>query len=345
MCLIQCRRSIPCACPAHRVSRLLFGRLAKIKNVLLPQPTWFHALGAMATLAWPCRVSATCSREREHGTHQFRSVERLIGALIVLLCCLSRPAGAQDVIQQLSPWGRFEPGAWKLVRVLTENFNEQGAAAGTNTSDCKTTLLDADDDGITLEMRVCVEMAGKRFDGEPQTIKQNYYGEKQSRALKLKEPAPGQVTIEDRKINCQVREVELPNADGKTIAKIYYSPSVPPYVLKRESTSTDSEGKKILSEITVSVQALDMPCKISGALHNAAYVKTVQKTPKGTIYTLAVTCPEIPGGIVSHTSKELDPSGRLIRRSTLELLDYSAEPEKSRAGVFGRKRASRYRGN
>ena len=71
-------------------------------------------------------------------------------------------------------------------------------------------------------------------------------------------------------------------------------------------------------------------------MRSAVYVKTLQKTPKGTIYTLAVVCPDIPGGIVSNSSKELDSSGRLIRRSTLELVDYNTEPEKSRTSLFGR---------
>jgi hypothetical protein len=229
--------------------------------------------------------------------------------------------------------------------VVTESFNEQGSVAGTNTSDYKTTLLDTDDDGVTLEMRVCVEVAGKRFDGEPQTIKQNYYGEQQSPGLKIKDPAAGQVTIEGRTIPCQVREIESSNANGKTTTTIYYSATAPPYVLKRESATTDLEGKNIVSETNVSVQALEMPCRILGAMRSAAYVKTLQKTPKGTIYSLAFICPEIPGGIVSNSSKELDSSGRLVRRSTLELVDFNTEPEKGRTGIFGRKRPPRNRGN
>jgi hypothetical protein len=269
----------------------------------------------------------------------------LIGASIVF--CLFSPAFAQETPPptQLNPWGQFEPGAWKLVRVVTENFNDQGAVAGTNTSDYKTTLLDADDDGVTLETKVCVEVAGKRFDGEPQTIKQNYYGEQQSPGLKIKDPAAGQVTIEDRKIPCQVRQIDSSNPNGKTSTTIYYSATAPPYVLKRESVTTDLDGKNIISETNVSVQALEMPCKILGAMRSAAYVKTLQKTPKGTIYSLAVICPEIPGGIVSNSSKELDSSGRLVRRSTLELVDFNTEPEKSRTGILGRKRQSRNRGN
>ena len=302
MSLTQLRRRTPCAGTAQESYGLLFGRLAKIKDVL-------------------------------------------IGASIIF--CLVSQALAQETPPppQLHPWGQFEPGAWKLVRVVTESFNEQGSPAGTSTNDYKTTLLDTDDDGVTLEMRVCVEVAGKRFDGEPQTIKQNYYGEQQSPGLKLKEPAVGQVTIDDRKIPCQVREIESSSANGKTTTTIYYSATAPPYVLKRESVTTDLEGKNILSETNVSVQALEMPCKILGTTRSAAYVKTLQKTPKGTIYTLAVICPEIPGGIVSNSSKELDSSGRLVRRSTLELVDYNTEPEKSRTSVFGRKRQQRNRGN
>lgn len=256
-----------------------------------------------------------------------------------------RPAAAQEtrLPPQIHPWGLFEPGAWKLVRVVTENLNEQGAVAGTSVSDNKTTLIDKDDDSVTLEMKVCLEVAGKRFDGEPQIIEQGFCGEQQTAALKLKEPTNGQVVVDDRKIPCQVREIESSNANGKTVTTIYYSTTAP-YVLKRESVTTDLEGKNILSETNVSVQALEMPCKILGALRSAAYVKTVQKTPKGTIFTLAVICPEIPGGIVSNSSKELDSNGRLIRRSTLELVDFNAEPEKDRPGPIGRKRPPRNRG-
>jgi hypothetical protein len=245
--------------------------------------------------------------------------------------------------RQLHPWSSFEPGAWKLVRVITENLNEQGAVTQVSTSDSKTTLLDVDDEGVTLEMAVSVEMAGRRFDTQPQKVKQGFHGEQLTPGLKLNDPTPGEVVIEDRKIPCQVQEIETSNPTGKTVTKIYYSLSVPPYILKRDSITTDMEGKNNLSETTVTVQDLDMPCKILGCLHSSAHVKTLQKTPKGVIITLAVICPEIPGGIISHTSKELDSAGRLIRRSTLELVDFSLEPEKDRTNIFNRKRSTRYR--
>jgi hypothetical protein len=276
---------------------------------------------------------------------RYSGIKIILFAASILGCFLATAAAQETPLPpQLHPWGKFEPGSWKLVRVVTESFNDKGAVTGTNISDCRTTLLDVDDDGVTLEMRVCVEVAGKRFDSEPQTIRQGFHGEQQSAALKIKEPTAGQVTIEDRKIPCQVREIESSNTNGKTVATIYYSTSVPPYILKRESVTTDLEGKNILGETSVSVQALEMPCKILGALRNAAYVKTLQKTPKGTVCTLAFISPDIPGGVVSHSSKELDSTGRLVRRSTLELVDFNTDPEKDRPGPLGRKRPARNRG-
>jgi hypothetical protein len=244
---------------------------------------------------------------------------------------------------QIHPWGLFDPGAWKLVRIQTDNFNDRGAVSSSSTSDSKTTLLDIDDKDLSLEVKVCVELAGKRFDNDPQTLKQGFHGEVLGPSLKIKELPDATVAVEERKIPCQVREIEWSDANGKTVSKIYYSATVAPYLLKKESTTTDAEGKSTLSETSVTVQALDMPCKILGCLHGAAYIKTMQKTPKGTVVTLAVACPDVPGGIISYSSKELDTAGRLVRRSTLELVSFSTEPEKDRMGVF-RKRAARHRG-
>jgi hypothetical protein len=271
---------------------------------------------------------------------------QLIVVASALAACFVGTAAAQETSlpPQIHPWASFAPGSWKLVRITAESFNEQGASMGTSVSDSKTTLLDSDEDSVTLEMRVCVEVGGKRIDSKPQIVTQGLYGEQENPALKLKEPTAGQVVIEDRKIPCQVREIQWSDANSRTTVGLYYSTIVAPYVLKRQSVTTDLEGKNVLSETTTSVQTLDMPCKILGVLHSACYMKTVQKTPKGSVVTLAVVCPDIPGGVISHSSKELDPSGRLVRRSTLELVDFKIEPEQQRTGVFGRKRPARYRG-
>jgi hypothetical protein len=243
----------------------------------------------------------------------------------------------------LNPWGKFEVGAWKRIRVTAESFNEQGTLASTNTCDSKITLYDVGDDSLTLEIQACDEIAGKRVERGPKMDKQGFHGEILSPNLKIQESTAGQVEIDDRKIPCQVLKLVSSDASSQTATSIYFSTKLDPHILKRESKTTDLEGKNVLSETTATLLSLDMPHLLDDEIHSAAYLKTVQKTQKGTVVTMAILCPDVPGGIVSHSSKELDTNGRLVRRSTLELLDYGSEPEKDRNGYFGRKRASRHR--
>ena len=66
-----------------------------------------------------------------------------------------------SITSALHPWGRFDPGDWKTVRVITETLNEQGQVVSTTTTDTKTTLVDRDHDGVTLEIQACMEVAGR----------------------------------------------------------------------------------------------------------------------------------------------------------------------------------------
>ncbi len=247
------------------------------------------------------------------------------------------------VSAKLHPWGLFDPGAWKTVRVVTETLNEKGQVVSTSTTDTKTTLVDIDNDGVTLEIQACMEVAGKRFEAEPQTIKQGFHGELLGPNLKLKEPTDGEVVVEGRKISCKVQQLESVVPNGKTVTTISYSATAAPYILKRQSVTADPEGKNAQSETTVEVIALKMPLKVRAETKNGMYVKTVHKNANGVVTTLAVVLPEVPGGVVSNSSKEIDKTGRLVRRSTLELIDYNSEPDTDRSGMFGRKRPPRHR--
>ena len=96
--------------------------------------------------------------------------------------------GKREFRARLHPWGRFAARAWKLVRVVTETLDERGQVVSTSTADTRTTLVGLDDDGVTLEVQACVEVAGKRFQAEPQTVKQGFHGELAVPNLKLSDP-------------------------------------------------------------------------------------------------------------------------------------------------------------
>jgi ribosomal protein L36 len=204
-------------------------------------------------------------------------------------------------------------------------------------------LLSVDKDSITLNVEVIVEVASKQFRSEPQIIKQGFHGEIICEDMKIKEPKAGQVTIEGQKIPCKILQLECPGPTNKTVTNVYYSPKVAPYVLKRESVTSDREGKNVLSTTTSEVVALDMPCKVGAEIKSSAVVWVVCKHPKGTITTQAITSTAVPGGIVSHWSKELGKNCRVVRRSTQELVEYGLVADEQRTGLFGGKRRSRLR--
>jgi hypothetical protein len=275
-------------------------------------------------------------------------MRRLSPCLLALLLSLGtasiaiaaqRPA---DMPAKLHLWGQFQPGAWKKVRVVTETLDEQGRVVSTSTTDTKTTLMEIDAEGVTLEVEACVEVAGKPFDAEPQIIKQGFYGDVASSNVVLKDPVDGFATVDDQKIPCKIQQVESVGPNAKTVTTIYYSTTAAPYVFRRESVVTDAEGKTSL-ETAMEVVALGVPCRVlneSKELRNGSHVKTMQKNAKGTVVTWAVLVSDVPGGVIQHASKEVDKNGRIVRRSVLNLVDYGTTSDQDR-NPFKNKREMR----
>jgi hypothetical protein len=263
----------------------------------------------------------------------------------LLMCLLMFAVGEQSAGQEPGisarhhAWGRFRPGAWKLVRVVSEAMDEHGDVVSTSTTETKTTLNGVDRDAVLLEVEVAVEVAGKQFDGQPRCIRQGFHGDLAGPQIKMQPPRAGQLQIENREVPCYVQQVESVGSDCRTTTTVYYSDSLPPYLLKRVSVTSDAEGKTVLCESTLDVVALDMPQRVMAGIKNSACIKSVQKHAKGTITTVAMTSADVPGGVVYQTSKETDQRGRVVRRSTLELLDYGVTREEEHHGLFGRKRS------
>jgi hypothetical protein len=250
-------------------------------------------------------------------------------------------AQSGGIAREHHPWGRFQPGAWKLVRVTTETF-EDGAAM-TSLTETKTTLKAVDQEGVTLLIEVSVQVAKKRFETQPYLVKQNFFGELTDHKIQTSELDPAEVTIQGREIPCQVYQLEIRNTASQTVTKIYYSDKVEPFILRREIVKSDLETGQKLSETTVEVIATDVPCKVLGDNHNCSKVRWVQEHANGTSTTVADTSTDVPGGTVSHTMKELDAEGQMVRRSSLALVDFGYESDEKRYGLFRRKGSRRSR--
>lgn len=249
------------------------------------------------------------------------------------------PAETATALRQRHPWGRFEPGAWKLVRVVTETLDERGQVVSTSTTESKTTLKNVEDNQVTLLVELVVEIGGRRLDAEPQTVKQGFHGELPGQTVKVTDAGPGTVTIEGREYPCQIEQTESTGANSRTVTRTYYSSTTAPYALKLESVTTDTQTKAVVSETEWQVSSLAIPSRVLRELKIAAHVKSVYRHAKGETTTLSVTSTDVPGGVVCHNAREMDGNGRLVRRSTLELVGYGTEPEEGRGGFWRRARS------
>jgi hypothetical protein len=125
------------------------------------------------------------------------------------------------------------------------------------------------------------------------------------------------------KTPCEVLETTIEGSGTKVVSTAFFSEHVAPFVLRRETKSLGGNPEQVRQQTTVEVLATDLPYRVLTETKSVAYIRTLHRHLKGTTYTLEVYCPEVPGGVVAHSSKELDENGRVIRRSTLELTDYS----------------------
>ncbi len=237
------------------------------------------------------------------------------------------------------PWGRFDPGAWKVVRVVTESFDPQGTEI--STTETRTSLVEIGEDSLTLRMEVVVDVEGTQFRADPKTIEQGFHGEPLAPDMTVERLDDATVTVQDRQVLCQVRRLTYSTATAKTVTVVYFSTLVEPFVFRRKTVKTDPESGDVLSETTVEVVEMNVPCRVLGRTRNTHYIKRVHKHPKGTVTTTAFFCNDVPGGLVCQTLKELDEEERLIRRSSLELIDYGLRPNQRRAPLFSRRHRAR----
>lgn len=248
-------------------------------------------------------------------------------AITVLGAWITLTAGrglAAEVPRLVHPWGRFEPGAWKIVRATTESFDS--GRQSLSVTETRAALEAVDAAGVTLRVEVLVEVAGKRFRPEPQTVRQGFHGEPLTSDLSVNEIGPVQLTVQGRTIDCQMLEVRCSNSGVRTVSKIAYSPTVPPYVFLRESTRTDLSGERVLESSRVEVNVLEVPCRVGLRVLSASQTRAVQAFPSRSVVTLSLISNEVPGGVVCQTAKETDETGRLVRRTTLELVDFGLRP-------------------
>ncbi len=261
----------------------------------------------------------------------------LLGLGLLGLSPLQLRADDAGEQRQAHAWGRFGKGSWRQVRIVTESFDADGKLVNSSTTDNTTTLDEVTSERIALRVEVTVEVAGQKFPSQPQIIRQGYAGESVGQTVSIKPLKMETVTVGDREIVCDTEQVEILGGQSKEVSLVHYSARLTPRVLKRRSTTSDVASGKTVQESVSEVVKLNESHTVMGEPKTAYRVRLVQKSDRGTTTTLSVHVPDVPGEVVRQTSEKMDASGKLERRSKLELVGYGVESDDSFRETGGRR--------
>ena len=77
-------------------------------------------------------------------------------------------AQTRDIPKEHHGWGRFDPGAWRTARIITESFDREGKSSGTTTTIERVTLQRSRRGYAILRIESMLEVGGKTFDSPAQ---------------------------------------------------------------------------------------------------------------------------------------------------------------------------------
>ena len=219
-------------------------------------------------------------------------------------------------------WGSCGVGSWKKVRVVTDILDGKGKVTSTTKSVTTTPLMRADRRDYVLRMEVEMQLGEKRFVAEPRTVTRNFFFGDNQKARFVQTGRTANLEINGHAIPGTIREVTLNSEKGKRVSSVHYSAQNPPFVFKRKTTASNAKGQ-LQYTTDVNVTEYGIAHKVLGESKRVCHIKTIHAQDKLTTTTSEVYCPDVPGGVIAHTSNTTDEAGKIVRRSTLELIDYA----------------------
>ena len=247
-------------------------------------------------------------------------------SLLLIVSCSLLPSVAtgQEWLESVNHhwWGPCGVGSWKKVRVVTDILDSKGKVTSTTKSVTTTTLMKADRRDYVLRMEVEMQLGEKRFVAEPRTVTRNFFFGDNQKARFVQTGRTANLKINGHTIPGTIREVTLNSEKGQRVSSVHYSAQNPPYVFKRKTTASDGKGQ-LQYTTEMDVNEYGIAHKVLGESKRVCHIKTVHAQDKLITTTNEVYCPDVPGGVIAHTSKTTDQAGNIVRRSTLELIDYA----------------------
>lgn len=244
--------------------------------------------------------------------------------LLALLCQLgfAGPFSRQRERRHFA-WGRFARGSWQKVRITTEIPDDLGQLSVSSVTEKKTVLDAIDDDGIRLRVESTVNVGGKSFEAPIEEVVETHEGWSPDADIS-REAETDELRIGLRRYPCTIRTCELTHDGRKTVVRNWVSPDAPGVVLKSDTTVYDAQTDEVLEETVSKVISRRELRKVLRTVRQTSEVETVCNTKNGRIVGRSWMSPGVPGGIVEKVTEEFDANNRLVRRITLQMVDYDA---------------------
>jgi hypothetical protein len=163
------------------------------------------------------------------------------------------------------------------------------------------------------------------LDGPPQEVRQGPDGDRPNVPATLAVVGEEDLQVQERTFRCQIRQSEHAVDGKRTVTRIWSSPEVNAFELRRQTTIIEEATGRTLEETLMEVVSLPLQRRILALIRPTAEIRIVHRHARGSTSTSGYCCPEVPGGIVSQTSEDFDAAGKLLRRTKIELVDFETK--------------------
>lgn len=225
-------------------------------------------------------------------------------------------------------WARFELGAWRTLRTVTETYDEAGKFLLRSETLHTDKLVEVTDDTYTVETSSIVEVGGKRLRGAAKLREHSLLSAYSNQPPLVTRLAPADIDLGTRTIPCQRWELAIGKASGRQLETVYYSPEFPPYVFRRELSAADGSNSAQLTTATETILAAELPILIDGAMVSGHQVQVRTTAGANTTESIEVRTLSVPGGLITAANTERGPSGRRIRWMVTELEEFGQAGER-----------------
>lgn len=226
------------------------------------------------------------------------------------------------LLREVHPWGRFEPGAWRQVRVVTEAFDSDGQVSGRTVTQRRETLMAFDERHCTIEVENIGTLAGRLAPSPPELRQLSLLTGRpvvEGAETTVTQGDPTSVSLGGVALPCQRWSLTTLTPSRTDVETLCFSSEGTPRLTRRESRSTT--GESAVSHRLQTVTREGLPIIYGEELVDSWQVASVHthhdgaRTEREAIHSSAA-----PGGLHVMWATEYDASGRRVFWSVTELV-------------------------